>query len=218
MSNIYVLYTEGASLYGVATNTAGSGTALTEVQDGLYLADSTKPYIFNDADDSLVMKADDVKYGTVAEGDLFHMKRMHSWDWSQATTFDKVRSLYTATMLMEKFNFIGVKTDSDQGLEFPRTRTDNDGTAHLIGGTAGIPTAMKEAAYLIAEALLSGRSPEDDFESQNIKVETFGPVRTEYATDKGPMQHTANMIPSPSAWALMRPFLEISTSFGVNRA
>ena len=57
-----------------------------------------------------------------------------------------------------------------------------------------------------------------DFESQNVKVETFGPVRTEFATNVGPQQHIANMIPSAEAWALIRPFLNISTSFKMNKS
>ena len=112
---------------------------------------------------------------------------------------------------------MGVKTVPAQLLAFPRTRTLSTGVVLLIGGVVGVPLEITKAIYLIADALLSGRDPQADFESQNVKVETFGPVRTEFATDKGPMQHMANMVPSPSAWALILPFLGISTSFSVNK-
>ena len=218
MSNIYMIYPAGSSLYGKATNESGGGTALTEVTDTLYLGDSDLPYIFEASDDTLVGRLDEQHYGTVKGGNRYHLTRMHAFDWNNATTLDKVTALYTATYLMDKFNFIGEKTDEDQELEFPRTRTTSDGTIHLIGGVAGVPENIERAAYLIADVLLSGRDPQADFEAQNVKVETFGPVRTEYATDKGPMQHTANMIPSPSAWALILPFLGISTGFSVNKS
>ena len=218
MSNIHMIYPTGSSLYGKATNVSGGGVGLTEVTDTLYVGDSSLPYIFDASDDTLVGRLDEQHYGTVTGGDKYHLTRMHSYDWNNGTTVDKVQALYTATYLMDKFNFIGSKTDADQGLEFPRTRTTTDGTVNLIGGTADVPANITKAAYLIADVLLSGRDPQADFEAQNVKVETFGPVRTEYATDKGPMQHTSNMIPSPSAWALILPFLGISTGFSVNKS
>ncbi len=214
MSDIYMIYPAGSSLYGKATNVSGGGTALTEVADTLYLGDSSLPYIFDASDDTLVGRLDQQHYGTVKSGDRYHLTRMHAYDWNNATTVDKVTALYTATHLMDKFNFIGSKTDSDQELEFPRVNSDGD----PIGGIAAVPANIQKAAYLIADVLLSGRDPQADFEAQNVKVETFGPVRTEYATDKGPMQHTSNMIPSPSAWALILPFLGISTGFSVNKS
>ncbi len=225
MATKHIIYTTGATLYGKSATDSPTTVAITEnpTYAGLYPADTDNPFVYVQAGgtpaptDTLLGDVREFYYGTTASGDLFHATRMHSWDWSQATVYDQTKALYTATRLMDKFNFIGVKTDEDQGLEFPRTRTLTDGTVCEIGGVSDIPQPIENAAYLISEALLSGRDPDMDFESQRVKVETFGPVRTEYATDKGPMQHTANTIPSPTAWALMRPFLEISTSFGVNR-
>jgi len=223
----YIIYTSGETLYG--TDELGGGSTIGITEDtgfsGLYPATESSPFVYlqaggspDPATDTLIGDAREFYYGTVAEGDFYHIPRMHSWDWTNATTYDKVRSLYSAKNLMDKFNYIGDKVDEAQGLEFPRTRTLYDGTVCEIGGTSGIPMNIKTAAYLIGEALLGGRDPEADFEAQNVKVETFGPVRTEFATDKGPMQHIANMIPSPAAWALIRPFLKISTSFSVKKA
>jgi len=220
-----MIYTAAVTLYGAATKVAGAGTALIEdgTYPGVYLGDSDEPYVFLQAGgspaptDTFVAKIDELHYGTTELGDLFHATRIHSWDWDNATVEDKLKALYTATQAMDKFCFVGVKVDEDQGLEFPRTRTLSDGTVNEIGGTDGIPTSIENAAYLIADALIGGRDPQADFEAQNVKVETFGPVRTEFATNRNPMQHVANLIPSPSAWALILPFLGISSSFTLNK-
>jgi hypothetical protein len=225
MSKVRLFYTAAVTLYGAATKVAGAGTALTEdgTYPGVYEGDTATPYVYHQAggspatSDAFVAKIDEVHYGTIEGGDLYHQTRVHAWDWENATTEDKLKALYTATQAMDKFCFVGVKTDDDQGLEFPRTRTLSDGTVNLIGGVAGIPSGVVDAAYLIADALVGGRDPQADFESQNVKVETFGPVRTEFATNRAPQQHIANLIPSASAWALILPFLGISTSFTVDK-
>jgi len=222
MTADYIIYTTGATLYANATGDAGTATVtLTEdvTYSGLYPTDADNRYVFNQAggapasSDSQVADIEDLYYGSVAGGDLFHAVRIHSWDWNNATTLDKTKALYNAQQLIDRFSFIGVETDSSQHLEFPRTRTLDDGTVCLIGGSAGIPTSIEQAAYLIADALLGGRDPQADFEALNVKVETFGPVRTEFDTARSAKNHVANLIPSPSAWALILPFLHVSTAF-----
>lgn len=222
MSADYIIYTTGATLYAHSTEDAGTATeTLTESTDdaGLYPKAADNPYVFLQAGgapastDTLLLDASDLYYGSVASGNLFHAVRVHSWDWNNASLPDRVRALYHSQQLIDRFAFTGVKTDSDQVLEFPRTRTLDDGTVCLIGGSAGIPTSIEQAAYLIADALLGGRDPQADFEALNVKVETFGPVRTEFDTRRNAKNHVANLIPSPSAWALILPFLASASSF-----
>lgn len=224
MSTKHLIYTTGLTLYGSDLpgddSTATSGITEDSTYDGLYPGDTDHPYVYIQAGgspspstDTLIANLNDLYYGSVAGGDLFHAVRIHAWDWNNATLIDKVKSLYNAHQLIDRFAFVGVKTDSDQTLEFPRTRTLDDGTVCLIGGSAGIPTSIEQAAYLIADALLGGRDPQADFESLNVKVETLGPARTEYDTTRSAKNHVANLIPSPAAWALILPFLAVSSSF-----
>jgi len=229
MATKHIIYTAALTLYGKVEKGSSPWSddvaTITEVTDapGLYPSTESHPHVYvqsgasPDAADDYIGDVRELYYGSVASGDLLMAARFHNWDWTNATTIEKVRALYTATDLIEKFNFVGVKTVPAQLLAFPRTRTLSTGVVLLIGGVVGVPLEITKAIYLIADALLSGRDPQADFESQNVKVETFGPVRTEFATDKGPMQHMANMVPSPSAWALILPFLGISTSFSVNK-
>lgn len=224
MTADYLIYTTGQTLYGsdLEGSASTSTSAITEnvTYAGLYPIDSAHPFVYlqaggspDPANDVLLADANDLYYGSVAAGDLFHAVRVHSWDWNNATVLDKTKALYHAEQLIDRFAFTGEKTDSDQDLEFPRTRTLDDGTVCLIGGSAGIPTSIEQAAYLIADALLGGRDPQADFEALNVKVETFGPVRTEFDTSRNAKNHVANLIPSPGAWALILPFLAVSSAF-----
>ena len=223
----HLIYTTGLTLYGsdLAGIASTATSAITEdvTFNGIYPGDTDFPFIYiqaggspNTATDTFISDVREEYYGNVGDADAYHSKRVHSWDFDNATLEDKVKALYHSTQVIDKFNFVGCKTVSTQTLEFPRTRTGTDGAVYLIGGVAAVPSQIQQAVYLIADALVGGRDENADFESQNVKVETFGPVRTEFATDKGPMQHIANMVPSPSAWALILPFLGISTSFKQN--
>lgn len=224
MSTKHLIYTTGLTLYGSdlegSDSTATSAITEDATYDGLYPGDTDYPFVYVQAGgspdpstDTLIADLTDLYYGSVAGGDLFHAVRIHAWDYNNATVMDKVKALYNAQQLIDRFAYVGSKTDDDQSLEFPRTRTLDDGTVCLIGGSAGIPTSIEQAAYLIADALLGGRDPQADFEALNVKVETFGPVRTEFDTTRSAKNHVANLIPSPSAWALIMPYLAVSTAF-----
>jgi hypothetical protein len=224
MATKHLIYTTGLTLYGSdlegSDSTATSAITEDGTYSGLYPGDTDFPYVYiqsggspDPSSDTLAVDLSDLYYGTVDAGDLFHAVRIHAWDWNNASLEDKVKALYHAQQLIDRFAFVGSKTDDDQTLEFPRTRTLDDGTVCLIGGSAGIPTSIEQAAFLIADALLGGRDPQADFEALNVKVETFGPVRTEFDTSRSAKNHVANLIPSPSAWALIRPFLAVSSAF-----
>lgn len=232
MATKYLIHKSGVTLYSKTVKDsepwADDVQAITvdPATDFLYPVDTDHPFVYvqagasPDASDEFLIDAREAYYGDLETGDVYFNRRIHSWDWDNASTVEKVQGLYAATEAIDKFCFVGDKTDSDQLLEFPRTRTGTDAneTVYEIGGTAGVPTAIETAAYLIAEALISGRDPDAEFEAQNVRVETFGPVRTEFDTDKGPQGHVSNLIPSATAWTFIRPFVEISRTFLVNKA
>lgn len=206
---------EGSVVYGKAV--AGSDPWADDVQTisgtgPVYSADTDFPAIYvqlggSPADtDVYVGEVTDLYYGSLAEGSIYHNARVHSWDWNQASEADRLRAMYHASTLIDQFRYICDKAVSTQVLEFPRT------------GETTVPLAIRQACYLIADALLSGRDPDEDFEAMMTKVETFGAVRTEFERAKGPQAHTSNLIPSPGAWALILPYLQISTSFDVNKS
>lgn len=225
-----ILYTTGVTLYGKTVKDSlpwgDDDTAITEnvTFPGLYPTIATAPFIYlqaggsPDASDTFLFDAREEHYGTAEGGDLYHQRRVHAWDWENATLLDRVKALYAATGMIDKFGFIGDKVEDDQGLEFPRDRTKSDDTVVQIGGTAGVPVEIENAAYLIADALLGGRDPQEEFESLRVKSETIAGIRTEFESGRVPMEHVSNLIPSSAAWALIRPFLNIERSFDVNKA
>ncbi len=227
---INVLYTESSTLYGKTDKGSlpwgDDDTAITEnvTYPGLYPTIATAPFIYlqaggsPDATDTFLFDAREQHYGSAAGGDLFHQRRINAFDWEDATLEDKVKALYDATGMIDKFQFIGDKVVSTQGLEFPRDRTKRDDTVVLIGGTSGVPVSIENAAYLISDALIGGRDPQSDFDSLRVKSETIAGIRTEFESARVPSEHIANLVPSPAAWALIRPFLHIADSFVMNKA
>jgi len=229
MSQTYLIYPSGATIYGKAVADSlpwgDDAVALTDLGDDLYQGDTDNPYLFlqaggsPDAADTPLGDIRDLYYGTENGGNVWLATRMHAWDWKQSTVADRVRALYHATYLIDKFNFIGDKIATDQNLQFPRQETCVTAATTTVVPLEGgvVPSAIEQAAYLIADKMLSGRDPDADFEALATKVETFGPVRTEYERGKGPQEHLANLIPSPDAWQRIKPFLKISTAFDIRR-
>lgn len=150
-------------------------------------------------------------YGTVGGGNTYFSARLFSWDWQNATDDDKAKALQVAADLINQFDYLGQKytvailgdgvTDEErkaanlsQSNEFPR------------GSSNVIPAEIEQAAYLIAQKLLSGRDPELDLESLAVKFERYGTVQTSYDRSGNTQEHLAHLIPSPQAFNLLRPF------------
>lgn len=223
----YFIYTAGSDIYGKAekesTPWADDAVDAVNVAGDLYTIDDANPFLYlgtalaATSSDEFIGDVRDLHYGSLTKADLFFSHRLHAFDWTNSPAADKVRALYHASMLIDKFNFIGTKVSATQLLEWPRQCVDSDGNVTTISN-GQIPTPIDEAAYLIAEALLGGRDPQQDFEALMNKVETFGPIRTEFERARGPQEHLANLIPSPDAWQRIKPFLLIASGFDVNPA
>lgn len=156
-------------------------------------------------------------YGTVIGGDAYFLSRLHSYDWLSSSNADKLKALVQATELIDQFQFqcqkyaIQVLVDpteaeiqaanAAQPDEFPR------------GDVNTVPIEIENAAYLIAKALLSGRDPEMDLETQTNKTSRFGQLSSSRDVDGNTLEHLSHLIPSPLAWNLIRPFLRETKSF-----
>lgn len=144
-------------------------------------------------------------YGSVALADAYFDKRLHNWDWKNSNHQDKKAALHEASDLIDQFDFIDEKADEDQDREFPRT------------GETEAPKAILQATYLIAQALLSGRDPEQDLENKTITNTRFGQLMSARDTEGNTLEHLSHLIPSPLAWNLIRPYLRERTSFDISR-
>jgi hypothetical protein len=100
-------------------------------------------------------------YVIVADADDYLSASLYATDWSGATADDQARALVMATRLLDRQNWDGSKTDSDNDHPFPRTGlTDENGDAI---DSATIPQFIKDATAELADALIATQD-----------VETFG--------------------------------------------
>ena len=171
-------------------------------------------------------------YGTLVDANLFFGKRLYTTAWDKANGARRTAALNEATELVDQFDFIGEKyavqvtldaqadtydwtTDAaclalrtaevSQPLEFPR------------GDSNVVPTEIEYATYLVAKELLAGRSVEKDLENLALKSAAIGGVKDSYQRDGNLVEHLTHLIPSPEAWALIKPFLRERDTFTIKR-
>lgn len=133
-------------------------------------------------------------YATTAEAQAYFDTRLHTDDWDGASDADKTKALTMATRIIERLNFLGYKTDSDQELQFPR----NDDTT--------IPTNIQYACAEIAMKLLGDFDMELEYENLRLLDMNLANVRTSYDPDMIP-EHIVAGVPSREAWLFLRPFI-----------
>lgn len=133
-------------------------------------------------------------YGTVETADAYFNTRLYTQDWDDSSDDDKLKSLYMATRIIDSLNFAGSKADSEQELEFPR------------GSDTEVPDNIIKATFEIALKLLGGDTRESVLSKVGVTSNSWGTVKQTYDADKVP-EWIVSGIPSPEAWALLRPFL-----------
>lgn len=124
--------------------------------------------------------------------------------YDAAEAADITKSLNIATLIIDRLNFKGSKTDSTQANQFPR---DDD---------TEVPTDIVQACCLIALALLDGRDPDLDFENQSLVSMGYANVRSTYDRS-GREPHTVAGVPSVAAWRLLLPYIRDPRSFDLYR-
>ena len=161
-------------------------------------------------------------YGSVSGGDTYFGARLHNYDWQNSSNADKSAALTEASELIDQFDYVEQKyaicllgdspteaqiqaANVSQPHEFPR------------GDSATVPDDIEQAAYLIAQALLSGRDPEQDLENQTLRSARMGQLSSGRDVVGNTNEHIAHLIPSPKAWNKIRPFLRERNSFDLKR-
>ena len=133
-------------------------------------------------------------YATIAEAQLYFDRILSKRPWDCASAAEKTLALAQATDIIDRLNFLGVKTLDTQLNQFPR----KDDTV--------VPDDVKNASAAIALALLDGVDPELEYQNLHLKSQGYGSVRSSY--DQVPPQpHTAAGIPSVTAWRFLKPYL-----------
>lgn len=136
-------------------------------------------------------------YGAAYYADDYFALRLNSDVWDDATLENKIKALMTATKTIDRLNFTGAKSVSDQKLEFPRIVDDE---------SIGTPTNVLYATYELAYEYLNGADQESENKNVNIIRNQFDKVSTTY--DRSFVQeHLRNGIPSIVAWNYLIPYL-----------
>lgn len=143
-------------------------------------------------------------YITIAEGNTYFDTRLNSEIWTLADDGDKTSAITMATEAIDRLNYAGDKTDSDQVNQFPR---DED---------TAVPEDIKKATAEIALQLLDGYDPELEFEQLNMVSQGYANTRSTYDRTVPP-PHIVAGIPSVVAWRYIKPYLRDGSSFIVSR-
>lgn len=154
-------------------------------------------------------------FSTVNEGDEYFNQKMHSQAWFNLDSFDKQRSLNTATQLINKFNYLGSKTVDSQQNEWPRSGvyTKVNGIWTLID-SAIVPNDIIVAQYEIALALAGGTDIERELRGLHVTSRGFSSARTTYDPRFVP-QHLLHGVPSAVAWDYLLTYLKRDTAGSV---
>lgn len=134
-------------------------------------------------------------YLTVEDAQIFFNGRLNTYPWDNATDPEKLKALKMATGRIDRLQYIGVRLDPEQELEFPRDYQTQ------------VPQAIEEACCLIALSLLDGVDVEIEDQNLSAVTQAFSTARTTYnpAVRK---DYIRNGIPNVEAWQLLLPYLE----------
>jgi len=143
-------------------------------------------------------------YLTTGDADLLFAERLHTEEWDNATTEDKLKALIMATLAIDRLNFRGYKADESQERQFPR------------GTDTVVPDDILYACCEIALKLLEDLDPDMELNDLTINHHQFSLVRN--TQDRSfAQEHVVAGIVSPTAWKLLLPYLRDASSVSVVR-
>lgn len=133
-------------------------------------------------------------YATTLEAEAYFNNKLHAEPWECATADQRRRALAEATSIIDKLNFAGAKTSSDQDNQFPRD------------GLTEVPVTIRYASCEIALALLDGVDPQMEYENIALKSQAYGSLRANINSELL-SPHTLAGVPSVTAWRYLIPYL-----------
>lgn len=143
-------------------------------------------------------------YMTLLEAEAYFLTRLNTEAWDSATDDEKTAGLTMATEAIDRLNYLGDMTDSDQANQFPR---DADTV---------VPDDIKKACAEDALMLLDGFDVELELEQLNMVSQGYANVRSTYDRT-APPPHIVAGIASSVAWRYLKPYLRDVNTFRVNR-
>lgn len=144
-------------------------------------------------------------YATISEANVYFLYRLNTDSWDDADSTTKLKALGSATILIDRLNFAGEKTDDAQEMQFPR------------GGDVDVPQDVKDATCELALTLLiNGTMPSEDLSNRNVVQQVIGKASTTWDTKFIASNELAG-IPSQAAWSILKPYLRDPNELKVER-
>ncbi len=134
--------------------------------------------------DATVGSASANAYCTRAEADAYHLARVHSDDWTSATTTDKDAAIVMATRLLDSmYEWDLFPVNTTQALQWPRAGIPAANKLRAILPTE-IPVELKNATAEFARQLIvEDRSLDNDVETQGLTSLRAGSVALTFKND-----------------------------------
>ena len=143
-------------------------------------------------------------YISIFDADDYFSARLNSEAWNEASPGNKLAALVTATRAVDKLNYVGVKADKAQPLEFPRN------------GQTAVPAEVLVAVCEEAVALLDGEDIELEIDGLGVATTTYAGVRETY--DRTTVSESLRAgIASNVAWNFLVPWLADALSINLCR-
>lgn len=143
-------------------------------------------------------------YGSIQEADAYFTTQLGGQRWMNTETSKKQQALVAATKRIDRLNFIGLRADPSQPLQFPR------------GTDTTVPVAIREACYELAQALLKGVDADTERDNLRLRSSSYGGLRSEFDRSAA-HPYIAAGIPSATAWDLLWPYIRPLTSIELVR-
>lgn len=144
-------------------------------------------------------------YLTPVEAQVYFDGRLGTECWDDAQDTERTKALLQATRAIDRLNFRGEKTDSDQVLQFPR----KDDTV--------VPDDIQCACAEESLSLLEGKDPEMERESLAVISQEFGKAKIKFDRDSGRPINILNGIMSATAWSYILPYLRDPLTLRLSR-
>ena len=133
-------------------------------------------------------------YISVDEAQTYFDTRLNTEAWDKADVTRRLKSLITATRLIDNLRFRGCKTEITQSTEFPRD------------GATEIPTNIKIATCECALQLLDDIDMEFEITGLSAAGDNYSTIQTTYNRNII-QEHILNVIPSAIAWRFLKSYL-----------
>jgi len=145
-------------------------------------------------------------YGSVAGANIyFNTQRLNTQPWDDALANDRQKALIMATRAIDRLNFAGEKSDSDQTLQFPR------------GDDTVVPLDIELAAYECVLLYLDDIDMQQEAESIGITSNKY--LKTGSTYDPSFVADNIKAgIPSAEAWQFLLPYLRDARAIEISRA